>query len=309
MCAKQHSPFVPAEAGTQGTRSAFTRVFNALCTRTYPSLGPRFRGDERRVLHELAKTDRALRRQEQRERLLDRAPQRLAIAFIARAPGRDAAELDRVHGACRNERDRRRDRRELRATASLQRGENAVHLPGPGRAGEDDQAVLAVGIDEEIDVARLVGHRDIALMRELGVETLRLAEDQARALLVPNDLGLVGIDRILVTEGWAYRHVATFDPRNRGARIGPEVAARDAVVLCCRCGSIVAQRAQRHAERLFEPYRGGKRERPPARKRLLQRRDADLGLIGQALPRDPPARQLLANQRCDRATLVIGQLR
>ena len=30
--------------------SAFTRVFNALCTRASPSLGPRFRGDERRML-------------------------------------------------------------------------------------------------------------------------------------------------------------------------------------------------------------------------------------------------------------------
>ncbi len=41
------SQFVPAEAGTQGPKSAFTRVFNALCTQALPNLGPRFRGDER----------------------------------------------------------------------------------------------------------------------------------------------------------------------------------------------------------------------------------------------------------------------
>src|SRR5262249_34496645 len=98
--------------------------------------------------------------------------QRLAVGFVASVAGRDAAELDRVHGARRNERDRRGDRRELRATASQQRGEDAVHLAGAGWPGEDDQAVLAVRIDEEINVARLVGHRDIALMRELGVEPL-----------------------------------------------------------------------------------------------------------------------------------------
>src|SRR5262245_38264628 len=39
--------FVPAEAGTPGAISAFTRVFNALGTQALPSLGPRFRGDER----------------------------------------------------------------------------------------------------------------------------------------------------------------------------------------------------------------------------------------------------------------------
>src|SRR5215475_6995811 len=42
-----HSPFVPAEAGPRAI-SAFTRVFNTLCILTSQSLGPRFRGDERR---------------------------------------------------------------------------------------------------------------------------------------------------------------------------------------------------------------------------------------------------------------------
>src|SRR5262245_10473998 len=40
----------PRGSGDPGAISAFTRVFNALCTRMSPSLGPRFRGDERRML-------------------------------------------------------------------------------------------------------------------------------------------------------------------------------------------------------------------------------------------------------------------
>ena len=42
--------------------------------------------------------------------------------------------------------------------------------------------------------------------------------------------------------------------------------------------------------------------------RLLQRRDADLGLIGQPLARDAPARQLLAHERRHRAALLVGEL-
>src|SRR5262245_24879621 len=37
----------PRGSGDPGAISAFTRVFNALCTQALPSLGPRFRGDER----------------------------------------------------------------------------------------------------------------------------------------------------------------------------------------------------------------------------------------------------------------------
>jgi hypothetical protein len=40
----------PRESGDPGAMSAFTRVFNALCTLIFPRLGPRFRGGERSVL-------------------------------------------------------------------------------------------------------------------------------------------------------------------------------------------------------------------------------------------------------------------
>jgi len=85
------------------------------------------------------------------------------------------------------------------------------------------------------------------------------------------------------------------------------VAAGDAVVVG-RSRQVGLPRAQRDSKRLFQPDRGRERERPPAGQRLFQRRDADLGLVSQPLPRDPPARDLLANQRCDRATLGVGQL-
>src|SRR5262249_40583181 len=66
--------------------------------------------------------------------------------------------------------------------------------------------------------------------------------------------------------------------------------------------------AQRDAKRLLEPDRGGERERPPARQRLLERRDADLGLVGQQLARDAAARQLLADLRRDQPALVVAEL-
>src|SRR6185503_20377954 len=66
--------------------------------------------------------------------------------------------------------------------------------------------------------------------------------------------------------------------------------------------------AQRDAERLLEPDRGRKRERPPAGQRLLERRDADLRLIGQKLPRDAAAGQLLADLSRDQPALFVRQL-
>jgi hypothetical protein len=42
--------------------------------------------------------------------------------------------------------------------------------------------------------------------------------------------------------------------------------------------------------------------------RLFQRRDADLGLIGEELPGDAPARQLLPDHGGDRPALLVGEL-
>ena len=62
--------------------------------------------------------------------------------------------------------DRRRDRRQQRAAAGEQRGDDAVHLARNRRPRHRDQAMLAVPVGDEIDVARLVRHRHFA---ELGV--------------------------------------------------------------------------------------------------------------------------------------------
>jgi hypothetical protein len=39
--------------------------------------------------------------------------------------------------------------------------------------------MLAVTVGDEMDVTRLVRHRDFAILRELGVHPLRLAKHQA----------------------------------------------------------------------------------------------------------------------------------
>src|SRR5262249_22380184 len=135
----------------------------------------------------------ALRRQEQGERLVDRALEHLAVGLVAWVSGADAPELDRLYGLDRHQRDRRRHPRELGAAARLQRGEDAVHLAVDRHPRQDDQAVLTLRVGDEIDVARLVGHRYFAMVSELGVDPVRLAEDKDRTAFVPGDVGAIGI--------------------------------------------------------------------------------------------------------------------
>ena len=116
---------------------------------------------------------------------------------------------DRVR---RHERDRRGDRRELRAAPDLERRQDAVHLAADGRARHDDEAILTLAVGDEIDVAGLVGHRDEAVLRIVGVDALGLAEDQQRELVVPGDLGAIGVDRVLVAERRPQREVDALDP-------------------------------------------------------------------------------------------------
>ena len=91
--------------------------------------------------------------------------------------------------------DRRRDRHQHRP-APQQRRHDPEHLAADERARDDDQAVLPLPVGDEVDVARLVGHRDQALLGELGIDPLGLAEDQARLRLVPAQLGAVGVDGV-----------------------------------------------------------------------------------------------------------------
>ena len=117
-----------------------------------------------------------------------------------RVIGRDAPERRIRHRAQRHEGDRRRDRRELRAATGEQRRENAVHLAGDGRPRHRDQAILAVPVGDEIDVAGLVRHRHRSVLREIGIEPFGFPEDQARMRVVPDDVGAIGIDRVALAE-------------------------------------------------------------------------------------------------------------
>ena len=78
----------------------------------------------------------------------------------------------------RQERDRRRDRRQQRAASGEQRRDDAVHFAGDGRARHRDQAMLAVAVGDEIDVAGLVRHRDLAELGIGRIQPLAFAEHQ-----------------------------------------------------------------------------------------------------------------------------------
>ena len=94
---------------------------------------------------------------------------------------------------------------------------------------------------------------------------LRFPEDQARVSIVPDDLGAVGIERLAITERGANGEVAPFDPRHALPRVKAEIGRRDAVRSGGNSSFGVGTglgMAQRYAERLFQPDRGGERERP-----------------------------------------------
>ena len=104
------------------------------------------------------------------------------------------------------------------------------------------------------------------------------------------------------------REIGALDPQHRPAGVGAELLGRDAGRIGEAASAGAVCPAQRDAERLLQPDRGGERERPAARERLLQGREADLGLVGEALARDAAARELLADQRGDRPALLVGEL-
>jgi hypothetical protein len=67
-------------------------------------------------------------------------------------------------------------------------------------------------------------------------------------------------------------------------------------------------RAELHAERFFQPDRRREGERPPARQRLFERRQADLRHVGKRLARDAAARDLFAHAAADLARLPLQQI-
>src|SRR5471030_2000564 len=66
--------------------------------------------------------------------------------------------------------------------------------------------------------------------------------------------------------------------------------------------------AQRKPERLLKTDDGGERKWAAAAQRLLQGRDADLGLVREGLARDAPARDLLAHLSGDEPALLSREL-
>jgi hypothetical protein len=153
-------------------------------------------------------------------------------------------------------------------------------------------------------VAGLVRHRDFAELGKRRVDPFGLAEQQTRCRLVPGDFGAVGVDRVLLAERRPQREVRALDPRDRAARIGAETVGRDIAIGGDRkCGLLPL--AQRYAERFLEPDGGGEGERAPAAERLLQRGDAELGLLGEVLPRDAAPCELFADG-CGNPPALLG---
>src|SRR5439155_653925 len=64
--------------------------------------------------------------------------------------------------------------------------------------------------------------------------------------------------------------------------------------------------AQGDPQRLLQAHRGRQRERPSAAEHLLQRRQAELGLLRQRLPGDPASGELLANGLRNLAALLVS---
>src|SRR5204862_7080076 len=94
------------------------------------------------------------------------------------------------------------------------------------------------------------------------------------------------------------------------ARIGAEAVGRDLAVdggRRRRCVVALAL-AQGDAERLLQSHRGRKRERPAAAEHFFQRRKAELGLLGQGLPRDAAAGEFFAHLFGHLPALLGGKL-
>src|SRR4051794_41186858 len=89
-------------------------------------------------------------------------------------------------------------------------------------------------------------------------------------------------------------------------RIGAEAVGRD--IVCGRRRHHGGASAQGDAQRLLQPHCGRQCERPSAAEHLLQRRQAELGLLGQRLPGDPAPGELLTDGLRNLAALLVRKL-
>jgi len=115
----------------------------------------------------------------------------------------------------------------------------------------------------------------------------------------------IGVDRVLVAERRPDRHVDTFEPGPGAPRIGAKPVRSDSILQ--RRIEIGRAFAQRHAERLFDAHRRRQRQRAAPAQDFLERRQAELGLVGELLSRHAPARDFLTNKRRDLAALLAGK--
>ena len=114
--------------------------------------------------------------------------------------------------------------------------------------------------------------------------------------VVPGDRGQVSEDGALLAERWPERQIGALEPLHRRSRISPHRFGRE------QLGAGFDPRgrsSQARAQRLLEADHGRQREGPPPAERFLERRQADLRLVGQPLARQPPPRKLLAHEQSD----------
>src|SRR5215475_2192323 len=155
----------------------------------------------------------SLWREENGELVVHASLQVFAVQRVAAVAWSDLAKLNVLDGPGRDHHNRRRNWHQLRAAPDLQRSKDAIHLPRNGGSRHNNEAILALAVDDQIDVPGLIGHRDGADVAKLHVDALGFAEHQARALIIPCDLGAIGVDGIAVTERRAQRQVSPLNPR------------------------------------------------------------------------------------------------
>ena len=138
-----------------------------------------------------------------------------------------AARLER-----RLRKENARLREEVDRANALMRAEPQVIVVWPAGSNEPkiDGEPGAVGVGMPHQVLAFGSWLDAgkATAMERAVDALRFAKDETGAPLVPADIGLVGIDGVLVAVRRAQRQIAAFDPRHCGPRVGAELVGRHA---------------------------------------------------------------------------------
>src|SRR3546814_8329406 len=117
----------------------------------------------------------------------------------------------------------------------------------------------------------------------------------------------IGVNGAGIVERRTERQIVALEPAHAGPRIGAKFRGRQDGRFARKPGR--GTPSKRASKCLFELHDGGERERTPAGKSLLKRRNAEPGCVGQPLARPPEARQLFAHRGGDlfaRAAIQIS---